>query len=283
MLVDSLAPPADAAKYASELGVETLVAVQPRFCGQCGAQVPPGAPFCGRCGAPQGPPQFATPAAYAYPSAPARPVTGLRRISGAQIAVAVGLLVILAVVTVAVSALAVTQLIGTRKPCTSNCGAKIVTPLPAPATYKSSALGFEVAYNPAWTVRTQDAQSVTLATKIGLLQVVGSRSSQSLDVVLQAAVNALPSSAWQDVLHVSDLKGAHVGDQDGMGAVYSANLIGSSATAQKVRFVIVAATKAGVTVVVFGVNPADTKNFPNGIPEGQEIDALLQEFQWAAS
>jgi hypothetical protein len=222
------------------------------------------------------------PATYAYPLAPARPSAGLRRISGSQVAVAAGLLVILAVVTVAVSALAVSQFIGTHKTCTSNCGARIVTPLPAPATYKSSALGFQVAYNPSWTVRTQDTQSVTLATKAGLLQVVGTRSSTPLDQVIQTAISALPSSSWQDVLHVTDLKGAHIGDQDGMGAVYSANLIGPNATAQKVRFFMVAATKAGVTVVVFGVNPADPKNFPNGIPEGQEFDALLQEFQWAS-
>ncbi|OLC24017.1 MAG: hypothetical protein AUH40_09580 [Chloroflexi bacterium 13_1_40CM_65_17] len=259
------------------------MAVQPRFCGHCGAQVPPDAPYCGRCGAPQAPLVVATPAAYAYPSATPRRRTGIGRISGAQIAVAAGLLIVLSIVTVGLSAFAVSQVIGTRKPCTSNCGAKIVTPLPAPATYKSSAFGFEVDYDPGWTVRSQDSQGIILATKLGLLQVTGTKSGQPLQDLMQATVSALPSSTWQDVLHVTDLKGAHIGDQDGIGAVYSANLIQTNAKAAKVRLFVIAATKGGVNVVIFGVNPSDAKDFPNGIPEGQEFDALCQEFQWRSS
>lgn len=258
------------------------MAVQPRFCGNCGAQVPPGAPFCGRCGAPQPPLPVAMPAPYAYPAATPRRRTGIGRISGTQIAVAAVLLIVLSIVTIGLSAFAVSQVIGTRKPCTSNCGAKIVTPLPAPATYKSSAFGYEVDYNPDWTVRSQDSQGVILATKLGLLQVAGTKSGQPLQTLMQATVSALPSSSWQDVVQVTDLKGAHIGDQDGIGAVYSANLIQTNAKAAKVRFFVIAATKGGVTVVIFGVNPSDTKDFPNGIPEGQEFDALLQEFQWAS-
>jgi hypothetical protein len=196
--------------------------------------------------------------------------------------VAAGLLIILSVVTVVGSAFAVSQVLGTHKPCTLNCGARIVTPLPAPASYKSSAYGFQVDYNPNWTVRNQDAQSVTLATKFGLLSVVGAKSGQPLDQVIQSALSALPTSQWQDVLHVSDLKGAHIGEQDGIGAVYSANLVGSNATATKVRFVIIAATRNGVTVVIFGANTADLKNYPNGIPEGEQFDALCQQFQWGS-
>ena len=209
-----------------------------RFCGNCGAQLPPGAPFCGRCGAPQAQLPVATFPAYTYPSAPARPRTGSGRVTSSQVMVAAGLLIILSVVTVAGSAFAVSQVLGTHKPCTQNCGARIVTPLPAPASYKSSAYGFEVDYNPNWTVRSQDAQSVTLATKLGLLSVVGAKSGQPLDQVMQSTVSALPTSQWQDVSHVSDLKGAHIGDQNGVGSVYSANLVGSNATAVKVRFVI---------------------------------------------
>lgn len=226
---------------------------------------------------------IATPAAYAYPSAPPRRLTGLGRIAGPQIAVAVGLLIVLSAVTVGLSALAVSQVLGSHKTCTSNCGARIVTPLPAPATFKSSTFGYEIDYNPNWAVRTQSPQGVTITTKLGLVQVAGTKAGAPLDQVLQSAISALPSSTWQDVVHVTDLKGAHIGDQDGMGAVYSANLVGANSTAAKVRFFVVAATKNGVTVVILGVNPADPKNYPNGIPEGQEFDDLLQEFRWASS
>jgi hypothetical protein len=254
-----------------------------RYCGNCGAPVPPGAPFCGRCGAPQAQLPVATMPAYAYPSAPGRPRTGSGRITSSQVMVAAGLLIILAVVTVAGSAFAVSQVLSPRKSCTSNCGPRIVTPLPAPASYKSSAYGFQVDYNPNWTVRNQDAQSVTLTTKIGQLSVVGSKSGQPLDQVIQSAISALPSSQWQDVTHVSDLKGAHIGEQDGVGAVYSANLVGSNATATKVRFAVIAATRNGVIVLIFGADPADLKNYPSGIPEGEQFDALCQQFQWGSS
>src|SRR5260370_40546118 len=71
------------------------MAVQTRFCGVCGAQVPPGAPFCGRCGSPQAPLPLATTPAYAYPAAPPRQATGVGRVGGSQIAVAAGPLVVL--------------------------------------------------------------------------------------------------------------------------------------------------------------------------------------------
>src|SRR5437899_11163824 len=141
------------------------MAVETRFCGACGAQVAPGAPFCGRCGAPQGPLPVAAQPAYAYPAAPPRQAAWRRRVGGSQIAVATGLLIILAAVTVGLSSFVASQVIGTRKPCTSNCGARIVTPLPAPATYKSSTFGYTVEYDPDWTARTRDAQGDDRASK----------------------------------------------------------------------------------------------------------------------
>src|SRR6266571_5266481 len=226
--------------------------MQSGFCGRCGAPIAPNAPYCGRCGAPQYPVQAATSPAHTYGYAPAQPQSTMRRYSGTQIAVAVGLLAILSVVTIGLSAFAVSQVIGNHSTCTSNCGPRIVTPLAAPATYRSSAFGYQVDYDPTWTVRSQDAQGVSLATKLGLLQVAGSKSGQPLDQ----------------------------GVQDGIGVVYSASLIASNGAATKVRFFVIAATKGGTTVAMLGVNPADPKNYPNGIPEGEEFDAVCQQFQW---
>ena len=195
--------------------------------------------------------------------------------------VAGGLLVILSVATVAISAFAVSRVIGgTHATCTANCNPKIVQPLPESTTYKSSAFKYEFDYNDQWTVRSSDASGISLGTKIGTLDVTGTKSSTDLPQLVQAEVTALPSATWQNVTRVADLKGAHLGDQDGLGAVYSANLVGSNATATKVMFVVIAATRGGVSVVLFGVNPADLKNFPNGMQEGQEFDYLCQEFRW---
>lgn len=262
------------------------MAVQQRFCGRCGAQLLPGATFCGRCGAPQyaataiAAPPLAPPAAYGYRIAQPGAFPAAGRVKVPQMMVVGGLLVILLVAIVAVSAFAVARTIGSHSTCTVDCGPKSVTPLPESNTYRSVAFKFEVDYSSAWKVRSLTATGVSLGTRIGLLNVVGSNSGKSPSQLIDGTVAALPSSTWQSVTRVSDLRGAHIGDQDGLGAVYSANLVGSGATATKVRFAVVAATKNGVSVVIFAADPAATKDYPNGMPEGQEFDYLCQEFRW---
>ncbi len=221
---------------------------------------------------------------YSYPIAPRVPYRTARQWRSSQIAVAGGLLAILAIVTVAISIFAVSHALGgTHNTCTQNCAPKFVTPLPESATFRSSAFGFEVDYNAAWTVRSQDANGISLGTKLGLVTVVGTKGGQPLTQVLQSTVAALPTAQWQDVAQVSDLKGAHIGDQDGIGAVYSANLIGTNSTSAQVRFAVIAATHGGVTVVFFAADPADLKNAPNGIPEGQSFDYMCSEFRWTGN
>jgi hypothetical protein len=78
------------------------------------------------------------------------------------------------------------------------------------------------------------------------------------------------------------LKGAHIGDQDAIGAVYSANLIGAGSTSAKVRFAVIVATRGGVTVVIFAADPADLKSSPHGMPEALDFDYLCSEFRWGA-
>jgi hypothetical protein len=242
--------------------------------------VPYGATFCGRCGAPQPLQAVTAPPMYSYPHAPQAAIPRTRRYGSSQIAIAGGLLAVLAVVTVAVSAFAVSRVIGNRSTCTVNCAPKFVTPLPESATYRSSAYHYEVDYSTAWTVRSQDANGISLGTRIGLVEIVGSRASQQLSDVLQTTVSNLPTAQWQDVVPVSDLQGAHIGDQDGLGAVYSANLIGAGSTAAKVRFAVIVATHGGVTVVIFAADPADPKNSPHGMTEAMDFDYLCSEFRW---
>jgi hypothetical protein len=217
---------------------------------------------------------------YSYPIAPPPAYPAARRFGTSQIAIAGALLSIIAILTVAVTVIAVSQAVGrSRGACTVNCPPKIVTPLPESRTYRSSAYKYEVDYSSAWTMRSQDANGALLGTRLGMLQVAGSKGGQPLDQVIQAAVAALPSAQWQNVALVSDLKGAHLGDQNGLGSVYSANLIGANSTSTKVRFAVIAATRGGLTVVILAADPAD-KNSPHGIPEAQDYDYLCAEFRW---
>jgi hypothetical protein len=218
---------------------------------------------------------------YSYPVAPPARYPAARRYGTSQIAIAGVLLAVLGIVTAGVTAFAVSQAIsGNRAVCTVNCAPKIVTPLPESRTYRSSALKYEVDYSSAWTVRSQDANGIFFGTRLGTLQVVGSKSSLPLDQAIKSTVAALPSAQWQNVVLFSDLKGAHIGDQNGLGSIYSANLIGANSTTTKVQFAVIGATRGGVTVVILAVDPADLKGSPHGIPEAQDFDYLCAEFRW---
>jgi ribosomal protein L40E len=253
---------------------------QVAYCGRCGAPLAPGATFCGRCGFPVAAPGGAAQPVYSYAPAPPIAYPTARRRNLSQIAIAGVLLAILALVTLVVSGIAASQFLGpARVTCTINCAPKIITPLPEGASFRSPTYKFQVNYSPNWTVRNQDATGITLGTKLGSVQVTGQKGGQP-DQVLQATVAALPSAKWQSVTQVTGLKGAHIGVQDGVGAVYSANLVGSSQTVTPVRFAVIVANRNGVTVVVFAVGPSDPKTSPHGMPEGQEFDYLCTVFVW---
>jgi hypothetical protein len=251
-----------------------------RYCGRCGAPLAPGAVYCGRCGTPVAAQAVAaSPQTFRYPSAPSPP-RGQYRLAPALIAG--GLVVILIVAAVIIGGIAVSQFAsGSHSTCTSNCSPKFVAPLAEEASYRSSAYRFQVNYSSAWTVRSQDSSSVVLGTKLGYVSVVGSSGSNTNQAV-QGTVSSLPSTQFQDVAAVGPLKGAHIGNQDGVGEIYSASFVGPSQTAVKVRFAVIAAAQHGVTVVIFALNPSDAKNYPNGMPEGQAIDYLCTEFVWGS-
>ena len=221
------------------------------------------------------------PPAYRYaPAPPAYPTAGQARLGG--ILIAGGLILVLLIVGLVVGGIAVSQ-IGRGGPttCTVNCPPKFVAPLPEQASFTSTAYKFQVNYSSRWTVRDQNAAGVTLGTRVGLVQVIGSKGP-SPEQALQATISALPTSKWQDVTPLHGLRGARIGDVDGVGEIYSANLVGSSQTAAKVRIAVIAAAKGGVTVVVLASDPADPKGSPNGFPEGQEVDYLCTEFVWGS-
>ena len=279
------------------------------FCGRCGAPqlaaaaipavataaaAPPMAPPAAYGYAVAAPPT-APPAAYGYavaapPTAPpaaygyrvaqpgAFPRVGQAKVPQAM--VIGGVLLILVVAVVAITSFALARSIGTHPTCASNCGPQLIAPLPEAATYHSNAFGFEVDYNSSWKVRSQDANGIALGTAYGAVTVVGSKAGPSPGQLINNTVAALPSAKWQSVTQLADLRGAHIGIQNGQGAVYSANLIGSGTTSTLVRFAVIAATRGTTSVVIFAVDQAAPKDFTYGIPEGGEFDYMCQEFRW---
>jgi hypothetical protein len=252
------------------------------YCGRCGAPLAPGATFCGRCGTPVAMQAAAAPRPmYQYPQAPPQAYRAGRPYRLGPALIAGGLVLILIVVATVVGVIAAAQLTtgGSHTACKSNCSPKLITPLPEGASYHSTTYHFTVSYFSQWTVRSQSSSSVELGTKLGTVSFTGASGGQA-NQALESTVSGLPSATFQNVKLVANLKGAHLADQDGVGQVYSANLFGSSQTATKIMFAVVAATRGGVTVVMLAVNPADTKDFPNGMPEGQLFDYVCTEFAW---
>ena len=257
------------------------VSTTAHYCGRCGAPLAPAASFCGKCGTPVLMPAALAPAPV-YRYAPAAPgaYPAARPTKLAPILIAGGLIAILVVVGLVVGGIAVSQIArGTHAECTVNCPPKFVSPLPEQASFTSTAYKFQVNYSSRWTVRDRSATGITLGTRVGRVQVTGIKGS-SPEQAIQATITGLPSSEWQGVTLVGPLRGAHLGEVNGAGAIYAANLLGTSQTATKVRIAVIAATKGGVTVVVLASDPADTKGSPNGFPEGQEVDYMCTEFVW---
>jgi hypothetical protein len=156
-----------------------------------------------------------------------------------------------------------------------------VSPLPESASYSSRAFGFEVGYPSSWSVAQSDDSSVALSTRLhGSFVVAGEKAGKSDDRLIQEAIGSLPSSQWQNVQEVGPIHGAHIGVQDGTGKVFSAQLAPSGGQAQNVRIAVVVATRGNLSVIAMGIDPADVKGSPNGIPEAGPFDFVLAEFQW---
>jgi hypothetical protein len=212
---------------------------------------------------------------YVYaPAAPARPQVGPVGWAAALGGV-VGFAVLL------FSLVAILAIKGVFAPCTVNCGPLRVTPFPEPSSFTSRAFGYKVGYPSTWSIEQQDDAGIVLATKLhGSFAVRGTKNGKSDDQLLQDAIAGLPSSQWQNVQEVGPLHGAHIGGQDGVGRIYSAQVAPAGGQAENVRIAVVAANRGGLSVIAFGVDPADVKGSPNGIPEASSFDYVLAEFTW---
>jgi hypothetical protein len=170
---------------------------------------------------------------------------------------------------------------GTFRPCTQRCGPRQVTPLPELSSFTSSTYHYAVGYPPNWSIQQQDGGSVAFSTRIrGAFVVRGQRAGKPESQLIQEAIAGLPSSQWQNVQLVAPIHGAHIGFQDGAGAVYSADLAPAGGQALKVRIAVLAASKGALSVTVMGIDPADPEHSPNGIPEADDFDYVLSEFSW---
>ena len=267
-----------------------------RFCGRCGFPNPTGAGFCGNCGSSLGSPAWVAVAAAPLPSPTARiaaPAVAPTRYRYAYTPVAapgarlnpVALAAVLGGVlgfsVLVFSLLAGLAIRGVFTPCTAFCGPVRITPLPEVSSFTSRAYGYEVGYPSSWTIQQEDDGGVVLTTRLhGSFAVRGQKGGEPDEQLIREAIAGLPSSQWQNVQEVSSVHGAHIGGQDGAGKIYSAQLMPAAGQAQHVRIAVLAAHRGSLSIVAVGVDPADVKGSPNGIPEANAFDYVLAEFGW---
>lgn len=229
-------------------------------------------------------PQAAYPA-YQYPQnfyapAPARPKSSAARGCLILGSVVLAVVLIAAAVLTAV-AIALTQ--PSKPTCTINCGPTQALVETGPNTYRNPTFKYEVDYPSTWNLASQDSTGATFETRLkGIFVVAGEKAGRSESDLIQAMVDNLPSTYWQSIQPIGAIRGAHVGYQAGTGQYFSANFQPKGGQAVKARLAVIAATRNGVSVVAMGIDPADTKNSPSGIPEGSTMDYVLSQFRWSA-
>ena len=168
-----------------------------------------------------------------------------------------------------------------KPPCVQRCGPRDVPPLEQPVTYRSSVFGFEVDYPRRWSSQRQDGTTLVLKTALGGQFIVsGQRAGRSDQQLVMEMVGGLSSSRWQDVQALAPIRGAQIGFQSGAGTLYAAIYSPPGGVATRARLAVIAATRGDLSVQVMGIDPADTKSSPSGIPEDHAFDYVLSQFRW---
>lgn len=206
------------------------------------------------------------------------------RVSYARFAAIFGAVVIVAVV---LTALLAVKFSPQQQHCNYYCGPKTGPRIANPATYHSTAYGFEFDYPPAWTEQA-NADDVTFAFQdsqgfSGTFNVYATRTPSTSDALMEEHVGEFPSSQFHNVYRVDDIRGAQIGFVSGVGAVYTADFVPAGGDAVEVRIIAMVVEHNGVQVTVTGVSPytTDAAAAPTGIVEAVPMDYALTNFRWS--
>jgi hypothetical protein len=193
---------------------------------------------------------------------------------------------LLAVVLVGLLAALVTWALHphTRPPCLIHCpppeansSAHAVTPRAEQKNFRSSGLGFQVAYSDKWKLDSSNAAKAVFQTRDGLLEVAGVTVSPAQALTRRAA--ELPRSRVPDLRQAGAIRGAHIGIEEGVGVLYAGALVPESGGGQgtEVRIALIAARRGNLTMLFTALVPYDTRT---GRLPADDIDYAMTEFRW---
>jgi hypothetical protein len=187
----------------------------------------------------------------------------------------------LVVVTAIVTAVAVLSR-PTSQPCGTACGPPVST-APAAAIYTNAAHGFSIAYPPSQLQVAVDQQDVVEFHSGGGPIEFAVVSAASLDDAVSQAVQALPSSSFQDLQEVGPVRGAEIGFVPGTGTVWSATYVGGGGRGSlPVRVAVIAAQSGGLMVVatMFSAYDSGTAHAPYGLSDDAIFDYPVSNFHF---
>jgi hypothetical protein len=171
-------------------------------------------------------------------------------------------------------------------PCTADCqppeapaALAGTTELPEQATFTSPSFGYHVDYASPWRVQTTSAGSVLFATRGGLFEVQGTRTSESPVQLIQSVASTFQGSQLPDLSDVGPLHGAHIGTQEGVGELFGGTYFPPSGGGRSVpvRIGIIVATRGSLTLVATAFAQYDPQH---DVLFAGDIDYALTEFRW---
>lgn len=231
-------------------------------------------------GPPPPPPPVST--GYSYPTMPPTWVPSSRRKVGHGRMLGFGgaaLVVIVVVITLAAVLSRVVPL-----PCVRGCtrpGSQAVTG----AVYQNGKWGYRVPYDSSvLSIGSQDTDGAQFNDGNGDGGIAFKASSGTdLNAANQAALNALPSSTFQNMQQIGPVRGAEIGLVNGEGTAWSGEYVdptGSGAT--PIGLVVFSAAQNGVTITVTAFSAAsnDNSDQPYGLVIAQDLDYPVTYTLW---
>jgi hypothetical protein len=228
---------------------------------------------------PPPPPPVAT--GYSYPVLPPgmvpamRPKLNRRRLTGIGGSALGIFVVIITVIAVLVRVIPAN--------CSRGCGPATGTVVNA-STYTNQKWGYTVPYDSSdFTIGDQNADGATFNTRDGNGSIAFvATSGTNVNGANQAAVNALPSSTFQNLQQVGPVRGAEIGLVNAEGTAFSGNYVDPVSGATPIGLVVFSASNNGVTITVTAFSAASNSNndAPYGLSNGKQMDFLVTLMRW---
>jgi hypothetical protein len=205
-----------------------------------------------------------------------RPKLGRRRMLG----IGGGMLVVLVVLITLVAVLSRVAPL----PCIRGCGRPGEQAINA-ATYQNQKWGYRVPYDSSvLSISDQNNDGVQFSSRDGAGSIaISATGGNDVNGANQAALNALPSSTFQNMQQIGPVRGAEIGLVNGEGTAWSGDYVDpTTGEASPIGLVVFSSSRGGATLTVTAFSAASNDNAdqPYGLAIGQQLDFPVTYTLW---